>query len=105
MKLLGSTKKVVDKDKNGENVPKLESVEVVLVHCNLIKIDHQHASKALFTFAPNKKFGNLLNISPHVFTMMNTINTEFSSVEVWFTDQSSKALEIEYNVNLTLIIG
>ena len=36
--------------------------------------------------------------------MMNTINTEFSSIEVWFTDQSIKALEIEYNVNLTLII-
>ena len=105
MKLLGSTKKVVDKDKNGENVPKLESVEVVLVHCNLVKNDYQHASKVLFSFVPNKKFGQLLNISPHVFTMMNTINTEFSSVEVWFTDQSSKALEIEDNVNLTLIIG
>ena len=37
--------------------------------------------------------------------MMNTINTEFSFVEVWFTDQASKALEIEDNVNLTLIIG
>ena len=105
MKLLGSTKKVVDKNKNGEIVPKLESVEVVLVHCNLVKNDCQHASKVLFTFAPNKKFGKLLNISPHVFTMMNTINTEFSSVEVWFTDQSSKALEIEDNVNRTLIIG
>ena len=105
MKLLGSTKKVVDKDKNGENVPKLESVEVVLVHCNLVKNDYQHASKVLFSFVPNKQFGQLLNISPHVFTMMNTINTEFSSVEVWFTDQSSKALEIEDNVNLTLIIG
>ena len=77
MKLLGSTKKVVDKDKNGENVPKLESVEVVLVHFNLVKNDYQHASKVLFTFVPNKKFGQLLNISPHVFTMMNTINTEF----------------------------
>ena len=42
MKLLGSTKKVVDKDKNGENVPKLESVEVVLIHCNLVKNDYQH---------------------------------------------------------------
>ena len=105
MKLLGSTKKVVDKDKNGENVPKLESVEVVLVHCNLVKNDYQHASKVLFSFVPNEKFGQLLNISPHVFTMMNTINTEFSSVEVWFTDQSSKALEIEDNVNLTLVIG
>ena len=37
--------------------------------------------------------------------MMSTVNTEFSSVEVWFTDQSSKPLEIEGNVNLTLIIG
>ena len=105
MKLLGSTKEVVDKNKDGENVPKLESVEIVLVHCNLVKNDYQHASKILFTFVPNKRFRQLLNISPHVFTMMNTINTEFSSVEVWFTDQSSKALELEDNVNLTLVIG
>ena len=105
MKLLGSTKKVVDKDKNGENVPKLESVEVVLVHCNLVKNDYQHASKVLFSFVSNKKFGQLLNISPHVFTVMNAINTEISTVEVWFTDQSSKPLEIENNINLTLIIG
>ena len=77
MKLLGSTEKVVDKDKNGENVPKLESVEVVLVHCNLVKNDYQHASKVLFSFVPNKKFGQLLNISPHVFTMMNTVILNF----------------------------
>ena len=105
MKLLGSTKKVVDKIKNRENVPKLESVEVVLVHCNLVKNDYRHASKILFSFVPNKQFGQFLNISPHVFTMMNTINTEFSSAEIWFTDQSIKPLEIEDNVNLTLIIG
>ena len=105
MKLLGSTKKVVDKDKNGENVPKLESVELVLVHCNLVKNDYQHTSKVLFTFVLNKKFGQLLNISPHVFTMMNTVNTEFSYVEIWVTDHSIKVLEIEDNVNLTLIIG
>ena len=104
MKLLGNTKKVVDKNKDGENVPKLESVEVVLVHCNLVKNDYQHA-KVIFSFVPNKKLGQLVNISPHVFTMMNTINTEFSSVEVWLTDHSSKPLEIESNVNLTLIIG
>ena len=105
MKFLGSTNKVVDKVKNGENVPKLESVEVVLVPCNLVKNNYQHASKVLFSFVPNKNFWQLLNISLLVFTMMNTINTEFSSVEEWFTDQSSKALEIEGNVNLTLIIG
>ena len=105
MKLLGSTKKDVDKDKNGENVPKLESAEVVLVHCNLIKNDYQHSSKVLFTFIPNKEFGQLINIFPHAFTMMNTVNIEVSYVEVWFTDQASKAIEIEGNVNLTLIIG
>ena len=65
MKLLGSTKKVVDKAKNGENVPKLESAEVVLVHCNLVKNDYQHTSKVLFTFIPDKEFGQLINISPH----------------------------------------
>ena len=105
MKLLGSTKKDVNSDKNSENVPKLESVEVVLVHCNLVKNDYQHTSKVLFSFVPNKQFGQLINISPHSLTMMNTVNTEFSFVEVWFTDQTSKALEIEDNVNLTLIIG
>ena len=102
MKLLGNTKKVVDKDKSGENIPKLE---VVLVHCNLVKYDYQHTSKVLFTFVPNKIFGQLINISPHAFTMINTVHTEFSYVEIWFTDQASKTLEIEDNVNLTLIIG
>ena len=98
-------KKDVDKDEDGENVPKLESVEVVLVNCNLVKNDCQHISKVLLTFVPNKPFGQLIYISPHSLTMMNTINTEFSFVEVWFTDQFSKALEIEDNVNLTIIIG
>ena len=86
MKLLGSTKKVVDKDKNGESATKLESVEVILVHCNLVKNDYQHTSKVLFTFSLNEKFGELLNISPQVFAMMNKVNTEFSYLEVWFTD-------------------
>ena len=98
MKLLGSTKKDVHKDKDGENVPKLESVEVILVYCNLVKNNYQHTSKVLFTFVPNKQLGKLINILPHSLTMMDTVNTEFSSVEVWFTDQVSKALRIEDNV-------
>ena len=65
MKLLGSTKKDVDQDKDGEDVPKLESVEVVLVHCNLVNNNYQQASKVLFTFVPNKQFGQFINISPH----------------------------------------
>ena len=105
MKLSGSTKKDVDQDKDGEDVPKLESVEVVLVHCNLVNNNYQQASKVLFTFVPNKQFGQLINIAPHSLTMLSTTNTEFSFIEVWFTDQNSEPLEIEDNVNLTLIIG
>ena len=65
MKLLESTKKDIDKDKNVEDVPKLESVEVVLVHCNFVNNNYQQASKVLFTFVPNKQFGQLITISPH----------------------------------------
>ena len=87
-------KKDVDSDKNSKNIPKLESVEIVLVHCNLVKNDCQHTSKVLFSFVPNKQFGQLINILPNTLTMRNTVNTEFSFVEIWFTDQVSKALEI-----------
>ena len=66
MKLLRSTKKDVDSNKNGEIVPKLESVEVVLVHCNLVKNDYQHTSKVLFSFVPNKQFGQLINKFPQI---------------------------------------
>ena len=105
MKLLGSAKKDVDKDMDCKNVPKLQSVEVVLVHCNPLKNYYQQTSKVLFTFVPNKQFGQLIIISLHFLTMMNTVNTEFSFLEVWFTDQASITLEIEDNVYLTLIIG
>ena len=72
MKLFGSTKKDVDQDKD---VPKLESVEVVLVHCNLGNNNYQQTSKLLFTFVPNKQFGQLINISTHSLTMLGTTNT------------------------------
>ena len=75
------------------------------MHCNLVKNDYQHTLKVSFLFVPNKKFGQLINISLQAFTMMNTVNTEFTYVEVWFTNQSSKELEIEDNVTLTLTIG
>ena len=86
MKLLGSKKKDVDKDKDGEDVPKLESVEVVLVHCNLVNNSYQQASKVLFTFVPNKQFGQLITTSPHLLTMLKTTDAEFQSIQLWFTD-------------------
>ena len=67
-------------------MPKLESVEVVLVHCNLVDNNYQQAFEVLFAFVPNKQFGQLITIAPHFLAMVNTTNTEFSSIEVWFTD-------------------
>ena len=81
MKLLESAKKYVDKDKDGEDVPKLESVEVVLVRCNLVNNSYQKASKVLFTFVPNKQFGQLITILPHLLTMLKTTSAEFRSIE------------------------
>ena len=64
--LLGSTKKDVDKDKDGEDVPKLESVEVVLVHCNLVNNSYQQASKVLFTFVPNNIWSDNYYFTPFI---------------------------------------
>ena len=94
MQLLGSSKKVIDKNKNGE---------IVLVHCNLVNNNNQQESKVLFTFVSNKQFGQL--ITPHLPTMLKTTNAEFSFIEIWFADQNNTSLEIEDNVNITLIIG
>ena len=57
MKLLRSSKKDIDQGKDGGYVPKLESVEVVLVHPNLVINSYQQASKVLFTFVSDKQFG------------------------------------------------
>ena len=106
MKLLGSTEKNVDQNKDGEYVPKLESVEVVfLVHCNLVNNNYQQASTVLFTFLPNKQFGQLINISPHLLTMLNATSAIFSFIEVWLTVQNNRPLEIRDNVNIKLAIG
>ena len=105
MKLLGSTLSIIDADKNSENVPRLENVEVVLVHCNLVNNSYQQHSRVLFTFVPTKRYGQLVSISPHSLVFLKTMNTEFSEIEVWFTDQNNNALEIEDNVNISLIIN
>ena len=86
IKLLGSTKNTTDADKNSENVPRLENVEVVLVHCNLVNNSYQQASRVLFTFVPNKQYGQLISISPHSLVFLKTMNTEFSEIDIWFTD-------------------
>ena len=86
MKLLGSSTDTIDGDKNSELVPKLESVNLVLVHCNVVNNSYQQASKVLFTFVPNKKYGQLIIVSPETLIILKTVNTEFSFIEIWFMD-------------------
>ena len=104
MKLLGSTKNKITKDKNGENVPHFEITEVVLVHCNMVNNDYQQDSRVLYTSVPNKPFGSLLEISPTNHIFLKTLNSEYNEIEVWFTDQNSQPLEIEDRINLTMVI-
>ena len=92
-------------NKDGNIVPKLKAVDFVLVHCNLVNNSYQQTSKVLFTFVPNKQFGQLITITPHSPTMLKTTNAEFSFIEICFTNQDNIPLEIENNVNITLIIG
>ena len=104
MKLLGSTKNEITKDKNGENVPHLEINEIVLVHCNIVNNDYQQDSRVLYMFVPNKPFGSLLEISLTIHIFLNTFHSEYDKIEVWFTDQNSKPLEIEDRINLTKVM-
>ena len=105
MKLLGSTKSKVTKNENGENVPYLEITEVLLVHCITFNNNHQPNSRVLYTFAPNKSFGQLLDISPKCFIFLKTFDSEFSYIDVWFTNQNSKPLEMEDKINIILVIN
>ena len=82
MKLLGNSKTKINKDKNGENVPHLEVVELVLVHCNLVNNDYQQNSRTLYAFVPNKPFGGLLEISPPNQIFLKTFNSEFQEIKV-----------------------
>ena len=99
MKSIESTKSKINKDENGENVSHLEDVEIVLVLCNISNNDYQQGLKLLYTLVPNKSY-SLKN-----FIFLRTFNSEFSYIEVWFTAQNSKMLEIEDKINITLVIN
>ena len=104
MKLLGSAENKITKDKNGENVPRLEVAELVLVHCNLANNDYQQDSRMLYAFVPNKTFGSLLEISPTNQVFLKTFNSEFQEIKIRFKDQTSAPLEVEDKMSVTLII-
>ena len=95
MKLLGSTKNKITRDRNGENVPHLEITEVVLVRCNIVNNDYQQDSRVLYTFVPNKPFGSLLEIYPTNHIFLKTFNSEYAEIKAWFKNQNSRPLEVE----------
>ena len=76
-----------------------------LVNEILLEYYFRVASRVLFTFVPNKQYGQLISISPYTLFFLKTMNTEFSEIEIWFIDQNNNALEIEDNVHIKLIIN
>ena len=59
----------------------------------------------MYTFVPNKSFGQLLHISPKSFISLKIFDSEFSYTEVWLTDQNSNPLDVEDKINITLVIN
>ena len=92
-KLLGSTYSRITKDQNGENVPHLRITEVVLVHFNIVNNDYEQDSRVLYKFIHNKSFGQLLDIFPKKIIFQETFNSEFSYIEIWFTDRNFQPLK------------
>ena len=83
----------------------LEITEVVLIHSNVVNNIYQENSQVLYTFVPNKSFGQLLYILPENFTFLKTFDSEFSHINMWFTDQNFNPLEIEDKINIILVIN
>ena len=81
-------------------MPHLENTEVVLVND-----DYQQDSRVLYTFISNKLFVQLLDISPKNFIFLQTFNSEFSYIGIWFTDQNSRTLEIEDKIKIALVVN
>ena len=81
MKLLGSFQNEIGNNKNDENILHLEITEVKLVHCNNVNNDYQ-GSRVLYTFVPNKPFGQLLEISQKYCIFLKIFHSEFQIIQV-----------------------
>ena len=103
MKLLGDGP-ITDHNKNGVNVPELEIVLSVLLHCNVVHNDYLQNSKSLYTFVPSNAFGQLLSIQPKTLIQLKTTDSIFDRIKIWFTDQNNNSLQIEDSVSVTMII-
>ena len=78
---------------------------IVLVQCNLVDNQYQQMSEVLHTFKPNKPYAYLLNVEPSNLVFWKNYNTDFDEINITFMNQNGRPLEIEYKVNLTLLIS
>ena len=85
-------------------MPKLENVRNVLVFCNLVENTYLQESRLLFSFAPNSIFGSLLSITPQVLKYCDTVDSIFDYIEILFTDQNNRPLQIDDDVTISIII-
>ena len=103
MALLGDGA-VIDKNKDGDNLPQIEQVHSVLVHCNVVQNNYQQDSRLLYTFVPDKQYGQLLFVEPNSLISLKTIDSVFYYIDIWFTDQNNRPLQIVDNVSISLIV-
>ena len=92
-----------NKRKHGQIVRYVEITELVLIHCNVVNNSYLQNSRVVYTFVPNKSFGQLLDISSKNFIFLKTFDSEFSYIEVQFKDQNFNPPEIEDKINITLV--
>ena len=105
IKLFDSTKTIIDKTRNDENVPSHKVVKVVLIQCNLVENLYQQKAEVLYTFRPNKSYAYLLNVEPSHLVFLKTYNSAFDKIIIKFTDQNGRPLEIEDKVNLIFLVN
>ena len=106
-KILGFEKSqlpISNNEVHGDMVPKMERVDNVVVNCNLVENNYNYSSNVIYTFTPDQPFGSLMSIKPYYPGWTNCRNASFNYIEVWFTDQENRPLEIEDNVIITIDI-
>ena len=103
MRLLGDGP-IIDSTNNCGKVPKLENVRNVLVFCNLVQNIYLQESRWLFSFVSNSRFGSLLSVTPQVLKYCDTVNSIFDYIEILFTDQNNRPLQIYDDVTISIII-
>ena len=99
-----SQNNITNTEINGSLVPRLERVDTVLIHCNLVDNRISHNSSILHAFIPNDSFGSLLSVRPNYPQNRYCRNASFNYVEIYLTDQDERPLDVEDKILVELQI-